>query len=633
MGVDFIGKFLGRTKVGRFIVGGFLAGFVMYMMTLALGLLTCKWLTQASQVPFLANLLSNYGSSAALLVIFVAIILAMFIGCVITCFLFPRQDPWLYQLILMSPLFAIVLLLFVIIPTQHPNNVLLYFGAIAYSPLILGLGIKLAMKRQRPMGDGKFIRGTDKLAGNDRKVEKQLYTIAKEENHDDPQGVLIYKNIRIPYKKENQGTAIIGSPGSGKTQVINQMIESIMARNEKMIVWDIKGTYIQAFAGEPGVSILCPWDKRSIWWRLGADVLRPLDCQQAADILIPKNPKEHDPHFPDSARNVLSAVLIQLDAMRSKWGWQDLWDAISKGKDGLYTFLQLSKEGRAASAAIGGDTKAAHDVYATLMTAMQPAIWLPKAWGNEGISLREWVKDPNSKILIIGGMVENEKLAALTARLALQILVNEVLAMPDNLERRVWLFLDELAALGYHKTLVDAFTTGRSKGLCVVTGLQDIGRIEHIYGYELAKSLFNVFSTFVFLRCVDPATSQWASETIGYQETADFMGETDSGSLNKSKSTNVRHKPVFMASEIANFPDLTGVLKMVNWPVAKVTWPLKAIPQKYPRVVDASWVNQKATLDDLPPPEKKKETPPPPKKPEPPKDEQGKDQNPWGLKL
>ena len=505
------------------------------------------------------------------------------------------------------------------------------FWCIVYSyiPLTLAMGIKFAMGT-RAMGQGKPLRGTKKVEGNPRQIEQQLYALSQQANKGLPPGVLVYekdKRICMPWKKEIQGAAIIGSPGAGKTQIVYRMIEDVRRRGDKIIITDTKGTFVQALAGEPGVSILMARDKRSVAWCLGLDVLNSLDCHQAAYVLIPPHSIDSQPHFLNSARNVLAAVLIQLNAIGNKWGWHDLWETISKGKDDLRRFLQRTKEGRSAATSLEGDTKAAHDVYSTLMTALHPTIFLAEAWGNSGISLKEWASDPKSQILIIGGMAEDEELNKLTMRLSLQIIVNGKISLSEDLNRRIWHVIDEMAAIGYHKTLVEAFTTGRSRGLCVIAGLQDVGHIEHLYGHELTKSMFNVFSTFMFMRCVDSVTAEWVAKTIGDQETADFTGETDSGLLNKSKNTTVRHKPVFMASEISNFDDMTGVLKVAGWPVAQLTWPVKPIPQTYPRLTEADWVNKKTKLDDLPDDKKKGNDAPPNKdKPDKPNDQED---SPW----
>ena len=639
-----IGHVLFRTRPGKFCVGMVLGAITTNLLIYLLRSMTFTWAEHITNTPYAREIFFHMWLVGNNLALVLASLIAMYAGCLAVSILFRGQKEQFYYVIFSMPAIGLALIMFtlgVIGGKDYPGHLrdilVLVYALYAHLPLALGLAIKFA-RRDSDYGKGDHVRGPEKLEGNPNQIDRKLGAIDKRQLRKEGQGIRIYKKVCIQKKKESHGTVIIGSPGTGKTQIINGMINDIRARGDKMIIYDKKGTYTQAFANEPGVKILAARDKRSIAWRLGADFLNPLDCQEAAHILIPDNPKESHPYFTESARHVLEAIMVQLDAIGNNWGWQDVWGAISKGKEGLYSFLQRTKEGRTAAEAIEGDITTSKNVYTTLISHLKPMSWLAKAWGNQGISLREWIKDPDSKILIIVGGVETDKVAAMTARLSLQVLINELLAMPDDLNRRLWLILDELGALGRHDTLIEAFTTGRSKGLCVVAGIQDIGRIESLYSHELAKSLINIFSTFVFLRCVDPATNQWASEAIGSQETADFMGETNSDNFTKSRSINVRHKPLFLASEIANFPDLTGVLKISDWPCAKVTWEIVPISQEYPRVVEADWVKEKAKLDDLPDDDNQKGTETPPDKPKPPAPPE-KDNNPdkpdkpkWGMK-
>jgi type IV secretory pathway TraG/TraD family ATPase VirD4 len=244
---------------------------------------------------------------------------------------------------------------------------------------------------------------------------------------------------------------------------------------------------------------------------------------------------------------------------------------------------------------------------------MKPISWLAKAWQNEGVALKDWLRTKHTKVLILGGLPKYKKLANMTSRLALTVLLNDLLSLPDYPDRRVWLFLDELAALGHFDLLETVVTTGRSKGICVVIGIQDIGRIEHIYGREITKSLINSFATAVVLRCSDPATAQWASEALGEEETADFVSEHDNAKNPKSKSTNVRLKPIYLPSEIMNLPDLAGILRISNWPIPKITWPYKKIPNHLTLDCAADWTKEKVDIDEEPiESEKKDDDAPPP---------------------
>jgi len=288
-------------------------------------------------------------------------------------------------------------------------------------------------------------------------------------------------------------------------------------------------------------------------------------------------------------------------------GLGDVWEIISKERKEIAALLSSFPDGRAAANMIRGDSKSTEDVYSTLIAQTQQTIrWYAKAWPQRGISLRKWVHS-NSKLLIIGGIPERVDLAQATANIAIEVIVNEILSMPDDPDRRIWLFLDELATLGKLDVLLKAFSLGRSKGLCVVAGIQDIGKIEHHYGHMLAKSIANTFSTMIFLRCSDVDTSRWASAVLGEQDvivTQRSRGESSSDKLwepktvTESEHKQLRTRALFTSTEIAHFDNLTGVIRISGWPLLKVGWSYHAIPQGNNLVEEADWLKRKAKSND-----------------------------------
>ena len=445
---------------------------------------------------------------------------------------------------------------------------------------------------------GDFQRGARLADSASSGKVAQLYT-AKETPEGGKAGIRVWNDHPFPFRRENQHFLIVGSPGAGKTQIIYPMIDQVYKRGDKAIIWDIKGTFIQAYAGQPGVDLLAAWDKRSVNWSPGADIRSDLDCQQVAGIIFPPNPRDSQPFFLNSARQILETIFMYLDSQNKVWGWGDVWTIISQDRKDIAKLLSSFEDGKALANVLGADTKSAEDVYSTLVGHAQQTIrWYAKAWPKGNVSLRKWVHS-DSKLLIIGGIPERTDIAQATANMAVEIITNEVLSLPDNLDRRIWLFLDELATLGKLTSLLNAFSLGRSKGLCVVAGIQDVGKLEHHYGVTLAKSITNTFSTMMILRCTDNDTAQWASKALGEQDVVITQKSSSSGSSDGKSSSSTsesevhKTRPVFMASEISNFPNLTGVLKVSNWPLIVVRWLYKAIPQDLPLVDEADWLKKK----------------------------------------
>jgi len=415
-------------------------------------------------------------------------------------------------------------------------------------------------------------------------------------------GISIFPGHPYVYQKESEHGLVVGSPGSGKTQIIHHWAEEVYKRpNDKAIFWDIKGIFTQSFVDRPGVDLLAAWDARSIAWAPDQDIKNHLDAQQMAEFIIPRDSREFQEHFPNSAREVLQAVFFYLDGRGTPWGWGDLWAVISSGRKELCALLSSFKDGKSAAKLIEGDnSRSAEDVYSTLLSKTQRTIrWFAKAWPKGGQSIKQWVHE-DSKFLILGGIPERAEMADATANIVIPLIINEVLSLEDDPNRRIWLFLDELATLGKMEDLLKAFALGRSKGLCVVAGIQDMGKIEHNYSAALAKSISNTFGTKIILRCSDVDTSLWASKTLGDQDFHEKQITITEGSSETTKSQQyvLRTRPIFTPTEIANFENLTGVLQVSSWPLLYFKWAYQPIVQKAKLIEPASWISQKSSLLD-----------------------------------
>lgn len=475
----------------------------------------------------------------------------------------------------------------------EPRFTLILFSILPF-PLLLGSLVLSSYPSKE-----NHLRGAQKI---DSRSAQRVYTklvnriLIKKE---DSLGLRLWKKVALPKSKENEHILIIGSPGAGKTQLTYPLIFQAIQRGDKSIVWDIKGTFTEAFASQDNIDLMAPWDERSMGWNIRKDIRNELDCQQMAAILIPANIRDHQPYFSNMARQILETVFCQLHHSDLEWGWRDVWLAISNGREDLVRFLKQSPEGFGVASAIEGDSKSGQDVYSTLLAACTPIKWFTKAWDNTGGSLRDWVRDPK-KSMIISGSPDRRELATMCANLAIQIMINDILSLPDDLNRRIWFFLDELATLGRLMPLLEAFSLGRSKGLCIVAGIQDIGKLEHLYGSGLSKSMSNTFSTVIVLRCSDSETSRWASQLLGEEETNEKKKtKTEQngspfnvkGSVSESETTE--RKPIVLASEISNLEDLHGILRVPGWPVAFLTWPLQKIPRISTLLIEAKWVSKK----------------------------------------
>jgi len=432
----------------------------------------------------------------------------------------------------------------------------------------------------------------------------------------DVPGLRVWGQAGIPRRWETQHLLILGMSGAGKTSgPLWPLLQQLLARGDRVILWDAKASYAAAMAPLPQVRLVAPWDRRSIVWDVAADVRSCIDAQEFAKTLVPPVPGEKDPYWRDSARRIVESLVSALQASGGPWGWKELWAPIEAGKEALAAVIARVPSGQAAAALIDGDRTSANDVYSTLVSVASTSLrWLAAAWPStaRGLSLRNWVEsdDPGQglpRVLVIPGLPRFGELAGMTARLVLETVAREALSLPDDLERRIWLFCDEFSSLGRVDAVARAGTEGRSRGLCLVVGIQDLARVEAIWGREIAQTLANVFSTIVVMRCGDPATAEWASKVLGEQEVDERYTTRSTSTSSKgwfdASNTDSRQEHARIAvqravlpAEVMHLPDRVGILRIPNWPLFVLAWPLSRVPQVAATIELAPWAAGVETL-------------------------------------
>jgi type IV secretory pathway TraG/TraD family ATPase VirD4 len=167
------------------------------------------------------------------------------------------------------------------------------------------------------------------------------------------------------------------------------------------------------------------------------------------------------------------------------------------------------------------------------------------------------------------------------------IIANETLSLTPDPDRRLWLVLDELAALGQVPALADALSLGRKFGLCVLAGLQSTAQLDQLYGREASITLRACFRTLVVLGIsrTDPDTAEMLSRALGDREVTRADESRGLGDQGYSRSATARRviERLLLPSEIAGLPDLSGHLAIAG---TSSIHPIDLKPIDRKRVVD-----------------------------------------------
>lgn len=156
----------------------------------------------------------------------------------------------------------------------------------------------------------------------------------------------------------------------------------------------------------------------------------------------------------------------------------------------------------------------------------------------------------------------------------LDAVADTILSLPENRERRIWIFLDELQALQELPSLQPLMTEGAKYGANVIAGVQNMGQIRAAFGRDRAEVLLSMFQSKLMFRLPEPDTAKWCQNAIGdaivehiHESIRYGTSETMDGA---QLSTQRVTEPIVMAGDIMRQPDLHCYVSFPgDWPVSR----------------------------------------------------------------
>jgi type IV secretory pathway TraG/TraD family ATPase VirD4 len=349
---------------------------------------------------------------------------------------------------------------------------------------------------------------------------------------------------------------------------LNNVITRLRERGEKTVIFDLKGDFLVKFWREgEGDLILNPLDARSVKWSILNDLKNTREAFDLARSFIPSSSGSGaERYFRDAARDVLGCVMAILWC-ENELSNQKIWSVISQSTKDLLRFLKSHEEGAIGASHIDpDDSEQAAGVKSTLLQYCRVFKELRHIDGD--FSLRKWIAQDGPGFLFLPVPPAYRELLAPIHGAGVNLMIRELLNLPDNLDRRRFFVLDELGALQKLSSLVDGFTLGRSKGMSFFLGTQDFGKIDLLYGRQMRETIWNNSITKVMLRVDAPEVAKYLSDQIGQMEVEEShhshsMGVKD-GRDGMSRSRQVQLRSAMLASEIQAIPDLTAVAKIAE---------------------------------------------------------------------
>lgn len=446
-----------------------------------------------------------------------------------------------------------------ILETPHkPYLLIAFFGGLALGIFCVWL-IRNTFKSEFAGAEfRRFLRGTrivsaDSLSKDTKDKKTSQVSIA---------------NVPLPVDVENLHILIGGGTGSGKSTLFREIALGAVKRKDRFFCLDPNGEMLSKFYQEGDV-VLNPYDDRTEGWSFFNEIRSEYDFHRYALSIVPMGRTAEAEEWAGYGRLLLRETakkLYYLDQPSVRELFH--WTTIAKPEE-----LQQFLEGTLAESLFTGSSEASRAMSSArfvLSDKLPEHVTMPSG----SFSLRSWLEDENGGNLWITWREDMAvALRPLISAWADALFVS-ILSMPEDSNRRVWAFIDELASLEKLATLESALTKGRKHGLRVVAGLQSTSQLDHIYGRNAAQTLRSCFSSLAVLRIAksDPGTAEDFSRSLGEHEVERERESRSSGVRYNNSGQQIVHEKerVVSPSELTSLPELSGYLALVgNMPIAK----------------------------------------------------------------
>ena len=393
--------------------------------------------------------------------------------------------------------------------------------------------------------------------------------------------------VPFPYRAETQHLMVIGSTGSGKTQLLATVAMQVLERGDRMVVYDKMRSFIPRFY-RPGRDIMMsPLDLRGVAWDMFGDARDLADWEDNAAAMIPDT--GGDDHFwVSTARTVFAhtankyakqcrSTLVGGSPKRPKLS-EFLSILMRKSHKQLADYLE---DTMAAGILDPANERTTSSIRVTIANGVRSLGYLrePRP-GEKAFSIREYVANLDG---VYDGvnvyMTSREDRHAILQPLItmwVKIFTSAVMSQERDSTRLLWFFLDELPSLNEVPALTAALAEARQYGAAFVVGLQLMSQLRDIYGRDKADTIMGLTRSKVCFNPGDPNTSKVLSEFIGSRETLRREHSISIGANairdGQSVASRIHQEAIILPEELSQLENLNGVLSMSgNFSACKFT--------------------------------------------------------------
>lgn len=347
-----------------------------------------------------------------------------------------------------------------------------------------------------------------------KEVRKKLHSLGKASD-------LKIGEMPLVKDMETRHFLVTGSTGSGKTNLIHNLLPQIENKEHPAIIIDQTGEMIARYYNpQRGDIIFNPFDERGLAWDFWQDCGSREDLERFSKILIGFNRKQSgsrsDPFWENAAESVFNACIEFLKPRKASI--RDIVDMVCYA-DIIY--LQTVLVNTEAARYLGEDSKPTVSSIASVLAAnAKPLCYLPEITDGSSFSMKgyfEDIKNGSKAWLFLSTKPSARSLTMPLIACMTELALSRLMEIGIDKNRRVWTVIDELPALGVLPALSPLMAEGRKYGACVIACMQSLNQLFDKYGGYAGSSIFGQFGTSFYFRNTEPAIAKMLSSMCGQE--------------------------------------------------------------------------------------------------------------------
>ena len=318
----------------------------------------------------------------------------------------------------------------------------------------------------------------------------------------------------VPLAKDRETThmLIAGTTGAGKSNCFNHLLPQIRKNNQKAIILDLTGDFVNRYFDPAKDTLLNPTHPDGQGWNLWADATNTFDYKAMSESFIGTPSQSQDSFWSESAKACFAAALEKLSK--------------DPNLETLLYHLTRSSLPEFAEFFAGTSAAAYADPKGERTTVSTRAVLASKIQSLEAVkeipatfSIKHWVQDESQTgwLFLYAPPSQREVMCPMISA-QISTAIKSLMDMPPDSARRCWFILDELPALNKLSSLSMLLAEGRKYGACAVAGIQDFSQLDLRYGVKGAQTILNQMNTKVVFRFTDPTGCHTAAKILGEKE-------------------------------------------------------------------------------------------------------------------